>query len=560
MHPKPIRETFSPSEPKATCFISLILAGGASRTLGLVWNQRGVIASAIFTAVLVIAGVVLCSYAFLHSPPQHALMNTEGIVALSFLAILCTRSRRSDHASFGSFDALQPALVVAMIAVVISIAFVPIVRTPFLYDDYTHITDASRFTLRSIVQQFGPVIGRGLFFRPVGFFLYWLNYLWAGANPTLWHACNIALHAICSCLTYVLCREIGLSQPASLGGALLFGFNGVSAEAVAWIDAGFVSVTTLLVLLSLIFVCRYAASGRTVWLVGALASGACGMLSKETGYCLPFLIACLALFRHRKDRQPIWRAACFAGAFAVLLFAYRWWALGGIGGYAGAAGEAVILNFSVARTLDALLLREWAVLFFPFNWSAPASPMLRAALAAIPFALAACAWMVRPPRRPLIGCLSFVIATGLPVQHLLLLSPDLGGSRTLYLGSVGWALLWALVFDTMSRMPRIVAASLLLVLQASMLEHNLGVWRDTAELARSVCVAFGQMISGTSGPVVVSGLPAIRTGAVFLQNGFPQCVEMSTGVPADRIQVRDGRVTNFIWSEAHGRIEKSTEK
>lgn len=523
-------------------------------------NQRSFVASVIFTAVLVIAGGFLAFDAFRPAPLQHALMNVEGIVALSFIAILFVRSSRHGRlTSAEGFGAFQAALVVAVIVAVISLAFAPILRTPFLYDDYTHIADASRFTWRSAAQQFEPVAGRGLFFRPMGFFFYWLNYLWAGANATFWHAGNIALHAGCSCLVYVLCREVDLSRPASLGGALLFGLSGVSAEVVAWVDAGFVSLTTALVLLSLICVCRYAATARPVWLAGALAAGACGMLSKETAYCLPFLIASLALFRNRRDWSRIARAASFVGVLAAALFAYRWWALRGIGGYQGETGEASILHFNAVRTLDALLLRQWAVLFFPFNWSTSVNPMLRAALAATPFVLAACAWMARPQRRPLIGCVAFIIAAGLPVQHLLLISPALGGSRTLYLGCVGWALLLGIVLDSMGRTRRMAAAAcVLLVLQGWMLEHNLEVWRDTAELARSVCMAFGKVVAAAPGRVVVRGLPAIRNGAVFLQNGFPQCVEMNSGVPAARIQSQASEpgVREFVWSEAHGRMEE----
>jgi len=520
-------------------------------------HRLAFVASAIFTTVLIIAGGFLAFDAFRPSPLQHALMNVEGIVALSFIAILFARSGkpalfRAPH----SFD----LLAIAAIMVVIALAFAPILRTPFLYDDYTHITDASRFTWRSVARQFGPVAGRGLFFRPVGFFFYWLNYLWARANSAWWHAGSIALHAMCSCLTYALCREIGVSRPASLGGALLFGLNGVSAEAVAWIDARFDLMTTALVLASLIFVCRYAATARTAWLAGALAAGTCAMLSKESGFCLPFLIASLALLRDRKDWNRIVRAASLAGVLAVVLFAYRWWAIGGIGGYSAAAGELNIVHFNFVRTADALLLRQWAVLFFAFNWSTPVGPMLRAALAATPFFLAACAWMARPPRRQLIGCVAFIIAAGLPVQHLLLISPALGGSRILYMGSVGWAMLWAVVLDTIGRTPRIVMACVLLALQGWVLEHNLQVWRDTSELARSVCVEFGQVVAGASGRVVVRGLPAIRNGAVFLQNGFPQCVEMNTGVPASRIQAQapEPGVREFSWSEAHGRIESIT--
>lgn len=525
-------------------------------------NLRTLSAGAIFTAVLVTAGGFLGVDVLFGSPSQHALMNGEGIVALSFLAVLCSRSRKTELTPAGApnpVDALPTALAVAAIAIVIALAFTPILRTPFLYDDYTHIADASRATWRSVAREFGPVEGQGLFFRPLGFFFYWLNYLWAGAHPAWWHASNLALHVICCCLTYALCREVGISRTAGLAGALLVGLNGISAEAVAWIDAGFVMVTTALVLLSLIFVCRHASTARPVWLAAALAAGACGMLSKESGYCLPFLIACIALFRSREELRRILSAAGFAGVLTALLFAYRWWALGGIGGYSSTAGETDVLRFNVIRTLNGLLLREWAVLFYPINWSTPVSPMLRAALAAVPFLLAATAWMVRLPRRPLIGCLLFVVAAGLPVQQLLLTGLDLGGSRTLYLGSVGWALLWALLLNAMSRTPRMVSAGLLLLLQASLLEHNLRVWGDTAELARSVCVAFGKIAADTSGPLVVRNLPATRAGTVFLQNGFPQCVELNTGVPAGRIEVRslgtEPGEREFVWSEAHGRIE-----
>jgi hypothetical protein len=569
MHPKPMRETFSPSEPRATCFIFPILTGvsrsaarnhRSSRTLGLVWNQRGLIASLILTAVLITAGGFLGFYALLRPPSQHALMNAEGIIAVSFLLILYVRSREPQPPPTGrvdGFDALNCPFAVALIAIVISLAFAGILRTPFLYDDYTHITDASGYTWGSIARQFGQTAGRGLFFRPAGFFLYWLNYLWAGPDPERWHASSIALHAGCSCLTYTLSREVGLSRLASLAGALLFGLNGVSAETVAWIDARFDLMTTFLLLLSLIFICRYVATGRRSWLAGALVTGACGMLSKESGFCLPFLVASIGLLRDRKDWNRIGMAASLTGALAIVLFAYRWWALRGIGGYANPAGDVNILRFNIVHTLNALLVRQWAIVFFPFNWSAPASLGIRAALAATPFLLAACAWMARPHRRFFVGCLLFTIAAGLPVQHLLLLSPDLGGSRQLYLGSAGAALLWAAVLDTMGFAPRVAGLCLLLVLEASVLEHNLETWRETSELAHSVCTAFGQTVAGMSGTVVVSGLPASRNGAVFLHNGFPQCVEMNSEVPADRIQVRDSGPTNFIWNDARSRIEKA---
>jgi hypothetical protein len=483
---------------------------------------------------------------------QHALLNVEGGIALGFVALLFVRSREIGKRAPGS-KPIGFGIAAAAIAVVVALAFAPILRSPFLYDDYTHITDASHFTWRAVAQEFEPVNGRGLFFRPVGFFFYWLNYLWAGANPIWWHASSIALHALCACLTYALCRELGVSRAASLAGALLFALTGLSAETVGWIDARFDLMATALVLLSLLCICRYAATAHRLWLIGGLALGAAGMLCKESAYCLPLLIASLAFFQNKRRR--LFQAAALAGILAALLFAYRWWALRGIGGYGA--------HFNLIHTIDALLLREWAILFFPFNWSAPARPLLRLALAATPLVLAACAWMARPPRRALAGCVIFIFAAALPVQHLLLLGPALSGSRVLYLGSVGWALLWAFVFDAMDARPRIVLACLLLAISASTLEHNLTVWRDTARIARAVCTEFGQLAADASGPIVVRDLPASRMGAVFLNNGFPQCVEMNSGVPAWRIQVGGAGVQDgakeFVWNEAAGRIEEATQ-
>jgi protein O-mannosyl-transferase len=479
---------------------------------------------------------------------EHALFNVEGALALAFVLALLARSERGKvrSAVMAGRGCLLALLAIAAAA---TLAFAPILSTPFLFDDYRHIADAAHSTAGTWAHQFAPLATPGLFFRPVGFFLYWLNYLWAGPNPLWWHFSSIALHVLCACLVYALCREFGVARFAGLIGALAFTLTGAAAETVAWIDARFDLMATALVLAGLCCVCRFAANANWLWLAGGLALGLAAMLCKESAFCLPLLIACLAWFR--SERRRIWQAAAWAAILAALLFAYRWWALHGIGGYGA--------RFHAVRTVEALLLRQWAILFFPFNWSAPASRLTYAALAAVPLLLAACAWMARPRRRALLGSIAFIIAAALPVQHLLLLGPDLGGSRELYLVSVGWALLWAVALDGMPRRGGAVVAGLLLACGAVMLEHNLTVWRDTSAMARAVCADFGRVAARISGPVVVRGLPASREGAVFLHNGFPQCVEMNSGVPAERIQTDDSAAAPpanvFRWSQTQERIE-----
>jgi len=60
----------------------------------VVFNRTGVVASVIFSSVLMAASGFLAFDVFLPSPAPHALMNAEGIVALSFLAVLLCAERK----------------------------------------------------------------------------------------------------------------------------------------------------------------------------------------------------------------------------------------------------------------------------------------------------------------------------------------------------------------------------------------------------------------------------------------------------------------------------------
>jgi hypothetical protein len=344
--------------------------------------------------------------------------------------------------------------------------------------------------------------------------------------------------------------------------ALLFALNASSAETVSWIDARFDLMTTSLVLGSLLCFCRFLESGRRVWILAALPIGACAMLSKESAFCLPLLAACLWFFypeggRDEPDQRRRWWTGCaWLAGVAVALFAYRWWALGGVGGYRTSPGQVDLGRFHPIHTLNALALRDWAILFFPLNWSAPPGALLRIFLISTPIVLAACAWWARIPRRVFLGSIALTLAAALPVQHLLLIGTDLSGSRVVYLLSVGWAILWGNLVSAIPRAHwRALAIAWMLALEALMLHHNLAEWTTVPFEAHNVCVAFAETVRSTTEPVVVSGLPVKKRGVVFLHGGFPECVEMNGGIPLGRIQVRDGPGANYFWNDLSGRIE-----
>ncbi len=502
----------------------------------------------------------------------HALLNTESFVALAFLFLVFLRSRPGDIVPSDRERNRYVAVAVMLCAIILA-AYWSILDTPFLYDDYKHITEASNSTLQTALSAFGPEKHKpGLAFRPFGFFIYWLNFLWAGVHPRNWHFSSVVLHAASCLLLFAFCRHLRMTWIGSLSAALLFALNASSAEAVSWIDARFDPMTTGLVLGSLLCFCRFVESGRRVWILLALAIGTCAMFSKESAFCLPLLAACLWFFwpsfraedtrdtrdgrDERDERRRLWTGCCWFAGLAVMLFAYRWWALGGIGGYRSSPGQTDITQFHPLHTLNALVLRDWAILFFPLNWSAPPGLLLRIFLISIPIALAACAWWARIPRRAFLGCIAFTLAAALPVQHLLLIDTDLSGTRIVYLLSVGWAILWGHLFSAIPRTRwRALAIAWMVALQALMLHHNLAEWTTVPVEARNACVAFAETVRSTTEPAVVSGLPSKKRGVVFLHGGFPECVEMNGGIPLGRIQVRDGPGANFAWNDSSGRID-----
>ena len=481
----------------------------------------------------------------------HSLLNIESFVALAFLVALVVGSKSSAALPQVGSEVRHWPIFIGLAAGVF-LVYWPVLGAPFLYDDYTHISDARKADWHSILAAFGPVEHPpGLFFRPFGFLVYWCNYLAAGPDPRLWHAVSLGFHAIDSCLVFSLCLNLRLGSTGSLGAALLFALTGAAVEPAAWIDARFDPMATGLVLASLLCCCRFLDSGRVGWVLGACLAGVAACTSKESAFCLPLLVACLWFFRP-EDRQRLMMAFLAIGTVVGLVFMYRYWALGGLGGYRGAAGDSNIESFSIVRMLNAVLVRDWTILFFPVNWSGPVNFALAAMLCGTPVVLALSMWKTRVSRLVVVGSLAMTLCAALPVQHLLLIGVDLANTRYVYLLSVGWATLWGAVLAGL-RGWRWPVMGWLIVLHLMIAQHNLRFWMDVSEEARHVCAAFGQAVASTGGTAVVSGLPQRKNGAVFLANGFPECVEMNAHLPEGRVSMFG--TSNYVWNAATGRIE-----
>ena len=516
--------------------------------------------AAALLAIRFVAGPFRSALVTVNSP-----VNAAAAVAVSFVLLTLLAARLPAGPPPG------PGIAWVDLAVLIAattLAFWPNLRSPLVYDDYRHIVESSHATWRILADAFARVPGgHGLFFRPVGFISYWLDYQWAGGHAVRWHLWSLAAHAANTCLVYLLVRRLGIRRAAAWAAALLFALHGSRAETVAWADARFDLLATFFTLLAVLGVLAYCRTGRRVWYVPLAVCAALAVYTKESAFCLPLLPAALLPCLPRAQWRRAMAASVALGSVCAVLFAYRWWALGGIGGYADRTGVSAVWQSRPLHTSEALFFRQWAFLFFPVNWSAPLAWWLRAAAAG--FLAMLVVFAARGGARPgglarLVAGLAFVLAAVIPVQHLLMFQPDFAGARVLYLPLAGLAIFWAAMLERAApgKLTWAMAAALI-AFNVAALEHNLGPWRTTPAVAAAVCSALGRELANDPRPVFVSGLPDRLQGVYFLSNGFPECVEMNSGQAAARVHLVGGPAgagpvteRRFVWNQERGRLEE----
>jgi hypothetical protein len=442
-----------------------------------------------------------------------ALVNLSAVAFLAMIGVLLARSRQEESRTHNKVPlvwALLPALA-GLLAYAHTLGFA------FVFDDYTHLGNASMETASAMLQRalWRHPQGLDVFFRPIGYISYWLNFRWAEFSPTAWHAYGLLLHLLNVVLVFVLCRKLFASLLPPLTASLVFALHGAHVEAVCWPAAQFDLLATLFVLLALIF-----SVNRNAALVAVCAMLAC--LSKESAYALPLLIVCTAFFFPRQQRKPIFLNAGWSALGCLCVFSYRLWFMQGIGGYSTTP--------RLLGVLEAVLFRLWSFLFMPLNWSV--MPSLWMALPLLVVVVVALLATVRTI--PLAAALAFTVCAALPVFAVLLIGFDMSKSRLLYLPSVGVCLVWAVVAEGSRRASLLAAA--LACFQMAALWHNQQIWGQTAELARRTCFdAADYLRRNPSARMFPEGVPEVINGVYFLRDRLFWCVVIAGGAGKDRV-------------------------
>jgi hypothetical protein len=399
-------------------------------------------------------------------------------------------------------------------------AFWRTIHLYFLSDDFVLLKHAR--SLRGALRPLFTTGGGDGFFRPIGYMSLAFTSAWAGASPVLWHVTALALHVTNTELVYVLAVKLDRSRLAAIFAALLFAIHGTRPEAVVWIAGRFDVLSTFFVLCGLLFFIQSQHDLPPTGYVYSLASMACmilAILTKESAYVFPLLLVLFLVSHGHCSRRQIAGLIPFH-VVAATLFGYRWMLFDGIGGYRDIqTGEPQALTLGVVHTVKAFVLRTWAVLWFPINWSREPNKVLAVLAVAYILSLVLLA-AVRMERAEFLFAVGFVLVSVLPPLHLLLIGPDLGKSRLLYLPSVGFCLMLSLAVDGLRGRARYVLPGLILSFHFAALQHNLNSWRYASEKAKAVSAAAGKCTGS------VAGLPGALQGVPFFANGFREALEL----------------------------------
>jgi hypothetical protein len=472
---------------------------------------------------------------------DRALVNVESVIAVSVIAILLIRARPGAIPVRAERIPLFPSLaVLAALVCFVLLIYQEDLKNGFLIDDYTHLHDAGAATFKSLLNGFGRVPGQHLFYRPMPAIGYWIDLRWAALDSLRWHLWNLLVHAVNSFLVFRLLLLLNLKTASALAGGLCFALFAGSAEAVSWVDARTELTCAFLVLITLILMLADSKKPHWARLTLAMMSCALACCTKESAFAIPVLGAALAIPLEPSRRRNMLTRSLAISILCAGLFAYRWWALGGIGGYP--------TKLNLPRAAEGLLFRAWGFFFFPINWSAP---LARFEVLALLLYLAALLFMVCRAQgsRPLILCaVAFAIGGLLPVYNMTLIGSDLAGSREFYVPAVGLAILTASLYSV----PRMLA---ILLFQATMLHHNLRFWDETSRMASGVCRDTAALALKSSARIFVADLPIKRDGVPFLANGFPECVAFFA--PGAKVEVGNGsdaRGPIFVWDPTQNRL------
>lgn len=343
-------------------------------------------------------------------------------------------------------------LVLLVLATVIPYAFS--LGGEFVFDDkLLIIVDKTTHSLSNIPKAFAqPFIDDTTspvkYYRPVVTVTFILNHAMFGQSPVGYKATNLLLHLIATLLVFVLSRRLLKNSMAALFAGLVFAVHPAHTESVAWISGRTDIVAAIFALASLISFGRYMSADNKKWYAASLGFLALGLLSKEIVIVVPVALLAMGWLGGKRLK---WAEYVPFFIITALYLALRQYLLGHV--ITAGSEDSLSLGY---RVLVAPVFMLWylRILFLPktaeplydvFKY-AEAYPAIIAAGWILVMALTVYALVVRRRLSVVSFAIIWLMLTIIPVTNIIRLPWPVLCERFLYLPSVGFSLIFGLVF------------------------------------------------------------------------------------------------------------------
>lgn len=207
-----------------------------------------------------------------------------------------------------SFENHLWQLALLLVAVTF-IAYIPVIRGGFVWDDAELITQNPMVREGNGLQRIW-FTKEAFDYYPLTWSLFWLEWRLWGANAMGFHLVNILLHAANAVLVWLLLRR--LRVPASWLAGLVFAIHPVNVATVAWISEHKNTLSMLFFTTATLLYLKFDAERRWGCYVLALAAFLLALLAKTAVVMLPVVLLGCVWWLHRRVR---WKDFLFTVPF-----------------------------------------------------------------------------------------------------------------------------------------------------------------------------------------------------------------------------------------------------
>ena len=165
----------------------------------------------------------------------------------------------------------------AAILVIVTVAYVPAIRSDYIWDDDSYVTENPTLQTLDGLGRIWFEIGATPQYYPLVFTTFWIEYRFWQLEPLGYHLVNVLLHGLSAVVLWLILRR--LSVPGAWLAAAVFALHPVHVESVAWITERKNVLSGVFYMFALLAYLRFAAvgpastTGGRAWGCYALAFG-----------------------------------------------------------------------------------------------------------------------------------------------------------------------------------------------------------------------------------------------------------------------------------------------